>query len=217
MSERPSAGFVSACDADALALTGHSLFRNHARHVTVAQHPFGLSISESAFESRSPATHLFIAKSSRASIGLEGTVGCPERPICSRAGAIVTLRSTVPWSTRTYFTDRSTFSRHSDSKCLSHEILPNQGRKPAAAYLVHGGVVVIANPNAYDEQFRETNKPGISIILARSGLARGESVEGGPSAGRGRSRKRAPWLLLIPPGSFIYLPRSFLNPAGSLS
>src|SRR6185437_1477760 len=66
---------------------------------------------------------------------------------------------------------------------LLHEVLPNLGRQRAAGDALHRAVIVIADPDADDEEVVETDEPGIPVVLCGAGLAGGKAVERRRSTG----------------------------------
>ncbi len=67
---------------------------------------------------------------------------------------------------------------------IGHDLVPRHCRERATSHLVHGGVVIIAEPNAADHVAGEGHEPRVAIGVGGAGLACGlDAVEGGAPAG----------------------------------
>src|SRR5262245_18957320 len=58
---------------------------------------------------------------------------------------------------------------------LAHELGPDASGQIAARHVAGRRVVIVADPNSDDDVGRETDEPGIAVVLARAGLSRSGS------------------------------------------
>src|SRR5262249_60969607 len=67
---------------------------------------------------------------------------------------------------------------------IRHDLVPGHCRERATGHLMHGLVVVIAEPDAADHVPGVAHEPGVAVGVGGAGLARGpDAVEDGPPGG----------------------------------
>lgn len=126
-----------------------------------------LGVQES-FEEALRYASLF-AKPSASGIWLVGTIGRPKGAVGARAGGDVAGRRralTIVCVFRRLHSTQRGFGRR-----LAHEVPPNMRWQGAARHALHRRVIIIANPDPNDQRLREADEPGITVVLARAGLA----------------------------------------------
>src|SRR5690349_17584004 len=114
----------------------------------------------------------FCAYFSLASVGLIGAVRCTKGVVRSRAGIEIAFGGRLcHWLTLIRLRSKR-LALLKSRFCGGDEAFPNFRRQRSSGHPVHRRTIVVPNPDANHKLVRETNKPGVTVVLAGASLSR---------------------------------------------